>query len=61
MKSKIHESHKKKITNMSNKEQLKGSQTAKNGFLNEDDIVDKFNNWNTDEDAQKWLSIMQYD
>jgi hypothetical protein len=44
-----------------NKEQLKGSQTAKNGFLNEDDIVDKFNNWNTDEDAQKWLLIMQYD
>ncbi len=25
-----------------NKEQLKGSQTAKNGFLNEDDIVNKF-------------------
>lgn len=44
-----------------NKEQLKGSQTAKNGFLNEDDIVDKFNNWNFDEDAQKWLLIMQYD
>jgi hypothetical protein len=44
-----------------NKEQLKGSQTAKNGFLNEDDIVDKFNNWNADEDAQKWLLIMQYD
>ena len=44
-----------------NKEQLKGSQTAKNGFRNEDDIVNKFNNWNTDEDAQKWLLIMQYD
>lgn len=44
-----------------NKEQLKGSQTAKNGFLNEDDIVDKFNKWNIDEDAQKWLLIMQYD
>lgn len=28
-----------------NKEQLKGSQTAKNGFLNEDDIIEKFNNW----------------
>ncbi len=44
-----------------NKEQLKGSQTAKNGFLNEDDIVYKFNKWNFDEDAQKWLLIMQYD
>lgn len=35
------------------KEQILGSQTAKNGFLNEDDIVEKFNNWNSDEDAQK--------
>jgi hypothetical protein len=43
-----------------NKEQLKGSQTAKNGFLNEDDIVSKFNNWQNDIDAQKWLLIMQY-
>ena len=42
------------------KEQILGSQTAKNGFLNEDDIVDKFNNWILDEDAQKWLLIMEY-
>jgi hypothetical protein len=42
------------------KEQILGSQTAKNGFLNEDDIVDKFNNWLIDEDAQKWLLIMEY-
>lgn len=42
------------------KEQILGSQTAKNGFLNEDDIVKKFNNWNLDEDAQKWLLIMEY-
>ena len=42
------------------KEQLLGSQTAKNGFLNEADIVEKFNNWNLDEDAQKWLLIMEY-
>lgn len=41
-------------------EQLLGSQTAKNGFLNEDDIVNKFNKWKLDEDVQKWLSIMQY-
>ncbi len=42
------------------KEQILGSQTAKNGFANENDIVTKFNNWNTDEDAQKWLMIMEY-
>lgn len=42
------------------KEQILGSQTAKNGFLNEDDIVDKFNNWKEDEDSQKWLLIMNY-
>ncbi len=45
-----------------NKEQLikLGSQTAKSGFQNEDDVVKKFNNWETDEDAQKWLQIMDY-
>lgn len=43
-----------------NKEQLLGSQTAKNGFLNEEDIVSKFNNWQNDEEAQKWLIIMEY-
>lgn len=46
-----------------NKEQLikLGSQTAKSGFQNEDDVVKKINNWKTDEDAQKWLKIMGYD
>lgn len=44
-----------------NDKQLSGSNTAKNGFKNEDDIVDKFNNWINDEDAQKWLIIMNYD
>ncbi len=43
-----------------NDKELLGSQTAKNGFLNEEDIVYKFNNWQIDEDAQKWLIIMQY-
>lgn len=43
-----------------NKEQSLGSQTAKNGFLNEEDIVNKFNNWQNDDDAQKWLIIMEY-
>ncbi len=37
-----------------------GSKTAKGGFRNEDDIVRKFNDWKTDEDAQKWLEIMGY-
>ncbi len=37
-----------------------GSNTAKNGFKNEKDIVKKFNNWKTDEDAQEWLDIMGY-
>ncbi len=38
----------------------KGSQTAKNGFKNEDDVVKKFNNWRKDSDAKNWLSIMRY-
>lgn len=42
------------------KEQILGSQTAKNVFLNEDDIVNKFNDWQKDEDAQKWLLIMEF-
>jgi hypothetical protein len=37
-----------------------GSQTAKNGFKNEDEIRDKFNNWKTDEDARVWLVAMNY-
>ncbi len=38
----------------------RGSQTAKDGFKNEDDIVKKFNNWKNDKDAQIWLIIMKY-
>jgi len=46
---------------MNKKDLIKlGSQTAKGGFRNEDDIVRKFNDWKTDEDAQKWLAIMGY-
>lgn len=37
-----------------------GSNTAKAGFRNEDDIVAKFNNWDTDKEAQEWLKIMNY-
>lgn len=39
---------------------LRGSNTAKNGFKNEQDIADKFNNWQTDEEAKQWLVIMNY-
>ena len=45
---------------MDERQQL-GSQTARNGFRNEDDIVEKFNNWENDAEAQIWLQIMQYD
>ena len=38
-----------------------GYSTAKNGFANEKDIADKFNNWKLDNEAQLWLQIMQYD
>lgn len=38
----------------------RGSQTAKNGFRNEEDIVEKFNNWTNDVEALEWLKIMNY-
>ena len=37
-----------------------GSQTAKNGFKNEKEIQEKFNNWKTDEDSRSWLAAMNY-
>ena len=37
-----------------------GSQTAKEGFKNEKEIVEKFNNWKNDSEARKQLSIMHY-
>ena len=46
---------------MNKKDLMKlGSDTAKGGFGNEDDIVAKFNDWKNDDDAQKWLEIMGY-
>lgn len=39
---------------------LIGSLTAKNGFKNEKDVCDKFNDWQDDKEAQKWLTIMNY-
>lgn len=37
-----------------------GSQIAKAGFKNEDEIRDKFNAWKTDADARAWLVAMDY-
>lgn len=39
---------------------LLGSATAKNGFKNETEIQEKFNNWKFDEDARGWLKAMNY-
>lgn len=47
--------------NFMNDKQQKGSQTAKEGFRNEDDVVNRFNNWRHDATAQAWLSAMEYD
>jgi R.HinP1I restriction endonuclease len=38
----------------------KGSQIAKDGFKNEDEVVEKFNNWQTDSESQLWLETMGY-
>ncbi|MBE9467730.1 MAG: type II restriction endonuclease [Bacteroidetes bacterium] len=43
-----------------NKEQKLGSETAKNGFKNEKDIVFKFNNWGKDDEAKIWLKVMGF-
>lgn len=40
--------------------QLFGSETAKGGFRNEEDVIDKFNNWRDDKVAQDWLIAMKY-
>jgi hypothetical protein len=39
---------------------LWGSETAKGGFRNEDDVLDKFNNWKNEKIAQDWLVKMGY-
>ena len=37
-----------------------GSETAKNGFKNEDEIAAKFNAWRTDAEAVVWLGFMGF-
>ena len=39
---------------------LWGSETAKGGFRNEDDVIDKFNDWKNEKIAQDWLVKMGY-
>ena len=39
---------------------LLGSKTAKAGFKNEQDVIDRFNDWQKDKLAQSWLDIMGY-
>ena len=39
---------------------MTGSEIAKGGYNNEQEVADKFNNWQNDKDAQKWLEIMMY-
>ena len=39
----------------------KGSEIAKNGFQNEEDVVFIFNNWKTNLIAKQWLLAMNYD
>ena len=38
-----------------------GSQTAKGGFKNENDVIKRFNKWEKDEVAKKWLKAMGYE
>lgn len=38
-----------------------GSRTAKNGFRNEDDVVARFNDWESDLTARAWLRGMGYE
>lgn len=37
-----------------------GSVTAKGGFRNEHDIINKFNSWENNKEAKEWLKIMGY-
>lgn len=43
-----------------NDKQAKGSKTAKNGFKNEDFVIQCFNDWKNNNLAQNWLKEMEY-
>lgn len=38
----------------------RGSKTAKDGFQNEHDVIEKFNNWQKEDIAKQWLEAMNY-
>ena len=44
-----------------NDKPAKGSKTAKDGFKNEDFVIQCFNDWENNELAQNWLKEMKYD
>lgn len=44
-----------------NEKELLGSKTAKDGFKNEDFVVESFNSWKENDFAKKWLEAMEYD
>lgn len=46
---------------MANHTSEKGSEIAKSGFKNEHIIVEKFNKYKEDIDAQNWLKFLEYD
>ncbi len=50
---------KKKATKQSDMVAL-GSRTAKGGFRNERDVINRFNKWKTNETAREWLAAMSY-
>jgi len=39
---------------------MNGSEIAKGGFDNEQDVADRFNNWKSDPYTQAWLQTMMY-
>lgn len=46
---------------MNKKDLIKlGSKTARGGFKNENDVIDRFNDWKKDTVAQEWLKAMNY-
>lgn len=47
---------------MSKKRLIKlGSRTARGGFKNEQDVINRFNDWEKDELAREWLKAMNYE
>jgi len=45
---------------MDDPKKILGSETAKEGFRNEDDVINRLNNWKNSPNAKKWLEVMGY-